>query len=302
MTKYPKKSGFINNFGGSWLALKVHMRDASSALSNYNTRMKYFMVVVLIWTLTGCVRFEYSPNQKFDRMTPQNVNIYNLEELSKKQAGSRIRIAVSGDVQRKYNEAEEFVRHINKQIDIDFVILNGDIADFGLLMEFQWMNAVYADLKIPYICVIGNHDLVANGKWVYERLFGPLNFSFNYGGVKFICHDTNGREYNFNGMVPDLNWLSKELKSVKNGEHVVAFSHIPPKDADFDNKLRKQYESLFDQTPGMLASIHSHQHSPDMIEYTEAGTAFIITNGIINRAYTLIEIEDGRLHAKAVKF
>jgi regulation of enolase protein 1 (concanavalin A-like superfamily) len=83
---------------------------------------------------------------------------------------------------------------------------------------------------------------------------------------------------------------------------VVAFSHVPPKDGDFDAKLRTGYETLFDQTPGMLASIHSHQHSPDVIEYDEAGTAFIITNGVVNRAFTMIEIEDGQLHAEAVKF
>lgn len=264
--------------------------------------MKYIYLALLSLTLSACVRFEYSPNQKFDRLTPQNVNNFNLDKLAKQRAGSKIRIAVSGDVQRKYNEAEEFVRYINKQQNIDFVILNGDIADFGLLMEFQWMNAVYADLKVPYICVIGNHDLVANGKSVYERLFGPLNFSFSYGGVKFICHDTNGREYNFNGTVPDLEWLSEELKSAKNGQNVVAFSHIPPKDGDFDANLRGGYEALFDKTPGILASIHSHQHSSDVVEYTEGGTAFIITNGVVNRAFTMIEIENGKLRAEAVKF
>lgn len=250
----------------------------------------------------GCVRFEYSPNQKFDKLTPQDVNEQNLRKLGNKPAGSKVKIAVSGDVQRKYFEAEEFVKYINTQPDIDFVILNGDIADFGLLMEFQWMNAIYAELNVPYICVIGNHDLVANGKSVYERFFGPLNFSFSYAGVKFICHDTNGREYNFNGKVPDLNWLSEELKTVENGEYVVAFSHVPPKDADFDANLRKGYEALFDEKPGMLASVHSHQHSPDVIEYNQAGTPFIITNGVINRAFTMIEIENGQLHAEAVKF
>jgi Icc protein len=267
-----------------------------------NMRNIYFIVVFIGIFITGCVRFEFSPNQKFDKFTPQEINLQNLRKLGSKPAGSKIKIAVSGDVQRKYKEAEDFVNYINTQQGIDFVILNGDISDFGLLMEFQWMNAIYEKLKVPYISVIGNHDLVANGKYVYQNLFGPLNFSFDYAGVKFICHDTNGREYNFNGTVPNLDWLAQQLQAVKSGEYVVAFSHVPPKDGDFDANLRKGYEALFDKTPGMLASIHSHQHSPDVIEYDEGGTQFIITNGVVNRAFTMVDIENGQLHAEAIKF
>ena len=74
---------------------------------------------------------------------------------------TNIRIAFSGDTQRNYAKAKAFVDNVNTRNDIDFVILNGDISDFGLLAEFDYIYDIYAQLKVPFVCIIGNHDLVA---------------------------------------------------------------------------------------------------------------------------------------------
>lgn len=41
----------------------------------------------------------------------------------------------------------------------------------------------------------------------HMALYGPLNFSFEYGGNKFIFIDDNGRKYGFQRAIPDLEWL-----------------------------------------------------------------------------------------------
>ncbi|WP_442588223.1 metallophosphoesterase family protein [Pedobacter sp. AW31-3R] len=253
--------------------------------------------------LSGCNGIEYSPNQKFDGNTPQNVNNAEILALPQKPAGSAIKIAVSGDTQRMYKESQLFVDHINARNDVDFVILNGDISDFGLLAEFEGIYKIYSGLKVPFISVIGNHDQVANGYDVYTRMFGATNYTFTYAGIKFICHDSNSREHNFDGTIPDMGWLKNNLAMEAGIDHIIAFSHVPPTDSDFDQKLRTDYEELFNSTPGMMASIHSHQHSPDVIYRREGtGIPFIITNAVVNRAYTLIDITNGELHAQAVNF
>lgn len=259
--------------------------------------------LIAIALLFSCNSDEYSPNQVFNRRTATETNAKQIALLPQKAVGTPIRIAFSGDTQRSYKESELFVELINQRNDIDFVILNGDISDFGLLLEFDGIYDIYAKLKVPFISVIGNHDLVANGRAVYTRMFGPLNFTFTYAGVKFVCHDTNGREYDFNGTTPDLNWLKDNIKLSLGTINTIAISHVPPIDGDFDPKLAEPYMSLFNQTPGLLASIHSHQHH-ELQTYYKNGTGipFIITDAIVKRAYTLIDIKNGQVTAQQVNF
>ncbi|SFG88504.1 metallophosphoesterase family protein [Pedobacter insulae] len=263
--------------------------------------IKYVILFIFIFSL-GCNSTEYSPNQKFNRNTPTNVNAKEIATLPNKAAGSTVKIAVSGDTQRSYKQSQDFVDLINARDDIDFIILNGDISDFGLLLEFNGIYEIYSKLKKPFISVIGNHDLVANGADVYKHMFGDLNFTFNYAGIKFICHDTNGREYDFNGSTPNMAWLKSNLKLEAGTDRMIAFSHVPPFDGDFDPKLVVPYEDLLNQTPGMLASIHSHQHQPGVVLKSETGIPFIITNAIVKRAFTLITITNAQIDAQEINF
>lgn len=265
-------------------------------------KTKYF-IILLVAALWGCNSDEYSPNQKFNRSTPTAVNAREISALPNKPSGTTIKIAVSGDTQRSYKQSEDFVAFINARNDIDFVVLNGDISDFGLLLEFDGIYKIYDRLNVPFISVIGNHDLVANGSDVFKRMFGDLNFTFNYAGIKFVCHDTNGREYDFNGSTPNMQWLRGNLKLEAGVDRLIAFSHVPPMDGDFDPKLSGPYQDLLNQAPGMIASIHSHQHQPETIQYQNGkGIPFIITNAIVNRAFTLITITNGQVVAEEINF
>lgn len=260
-------------------------------------------ISLLFITLLGCNADEYSPNQKFNRSTATAVNNREISELPSKPAGATIKIAVSGDTQRSYKQADDFVSLINARKDIDFVVLNGDISDFGLLLEFDGIYKIYDRLNVPFISVIGNHDLVANGSDVYKRMFGDLNFTFKYAGIKFVCHDTNGREYDFNGSTPNMQWLRNNLKLEAGTDRFLALSHIPPTDSDFDPKLTVPYQDLLNQTPGVIASIHSHQHQPQITRFQNGkGIPFIITNAIVKRAFTLITITNEQIAAEEINF
>src|SRR5690606_13733173 len=137
----------------------------------------------------------------------------------------------------------------------------GDISDFGLAKEFIWVNEIMSELKAPYVTVVGNHDLLANGPKVYKRMFGPLNFSFMYAGVKFLFFDSNSREYSFNGLIPDMNWIREELADTSSYDEAILVSHIAPFDGDFDPVLREQYAELMAGNEKVKLSLHGHQHS-----------------------------------------
>jgi Icc protein len=266
-----------------------------------NKNLLFLFSILLFFS---CNSDEYSPNQTFNRNSVHASNEKKIALLHEKKPGSVIRIAVSGDTQRSYAESKLFVDNVNARNDIDFVILNGDISDFGLLAEFDGIYKIYDRLDIPFIAVIGNHDLVANGRAVYEKMFGPLNFTFTYGTIKFVCHDTNGREYNFDGSAPSLTWLKNNLTLGTGITNLVAISHVPPIDADFDPALAVPYQTLFNQTPGLIASIHSHRHAKLETYYQNgtSGVPFIVTNAIVNSAYTIIEIKNGQITAEEVNY
>ncbi len=265
---------------------------------------KRILFIFFLFLFFGCNTDEYSPNQVFNRTTKRDVNAAQLALLAKKTAGSTVRIVVSGDTQRSYKETTDFVENIYARNDIDFVFLNGDISDFGLLAEFDGILEIYSRLDVPFISVVGNHDLVANGRAVFERMFGPLNFTFTFGTTKFVCHDTNGREYDFNGSTPNMAWLKDNLKLSSTQTNLIAVSHVPPIDADFDPALVGPYQTLFNQTPGLLASIHSHRHAKLETFYQNgtSGIPFIVTNAIVKRAYTIIEIKNGQISAQEVNY
>src|SRR5690606_20003552 len=178
-------------------------------------KLIFLPFIISVFLLISCDRLEYSPNQKFDKNSPTALNAKNLEKLysSPNNSDDTLRFILTGDTQRAYDQATALVDVANSYPKLDFVLLNGDISDFGLLREMKLVTQIYDGLKVPYITIIGNHDLIANGMAVYHRMFGDLNFSFTHKGVKFICHDTNSREYRFDKTVPNINWIAKELET-----------------------------------------------------------------------------------------
>ncbi len=254
----------------------------------------------LLFLIFSCDRIEYSPNQIFDSKSPTDLNKKQLEILYQKEKESSsdtIRFILTGDTQRAYDQAVHLVREANKIKDLDFVLLNGDISDFGLLQEMKWISSIYQDLNVPFITIIGNHDLVANGMQVYQKMFGELNFNFTYKGVKFICHDANSREYQFNGSIPDINWLSEQLKEENNlnVEGIIGISHIPPRSYDFDPNLRKEYEELFNSNSKVIACLHSHENVSETFYPFPDSIPFIVTNAVQNREFLYVEIVNGKM-------
>ncbi|MXV15377.1 metallophosphoesterase family protein [Hufsiella ginkgonis] len=261
-----------------------------------------FLLFIVV-ALAGCEKFEFSPNQKFHQNTPENLNAINIARLQSSAGDDTVRFIVSGDPQRAYNQAEDFVAAINKLKGIDFVVVDGDLSDFGLLQEMEWVHEIYGKLVVPYVAVIGNHDLQASGEDIFRRMYGPLNYSFIYGGIKFVCHNTNSREYNFNHAVPDITWLTNEFKAQPGVTAFVGLAHVPPTDPDFDHDLESAYLHAINYSGSTLGSVYAHIDKgttwyPDDGESPPVYT----TNAIGNRECMLIEITHGILHTRTISF
>ncbi len=265
-----------------------------------NLLLLSFVVITLI---SSCRKLEYSPNQKFDKNTPQNINAANLKRILQSPSDDTIRFVLSGDSQRAYDELQPFVDKVNSMTGIDFVLLNGDISDFGLLQEFKWTENFYSKLKAPYLAIIGNHDLSANGVYVYQRMYSEqLDFSFIYKGVKFVCHNTNSREYKFDGKVPDLNFLKNQFQPENGVNGYFAIAHVPPTNADFDSKLFAQYGKILTDNGKVYAVLNAHIDK-ETIQYPYNSTMPVITtNALYNRHFLIVEVVNNKFSYYDIAF
>lgn len=261
----------------------------------------FLLFSVLI--LHGCDHFEYSPNQESDRDSPRNINERSLERLKSASIDDTIVIALTGDSQRFYDNVDRFVSRVNEIPEVDFILLNGDISDFGMLKEYEWVHRSFSKLNKPYFGVVGNHDVVSNGENVFLNMYGPLDFSFVYDSVKFILHNTNGREYS-DRRIPDMEWLSGQLMKNED-EHVhyfVTVAHVPPFDGDFRQDLVVPYTELLSSKPDLLLSLNAHIHDhTDGFPFND-GVRYLTAFAFDSREFVIVKICGKSVSKSIVKY
>ena len=264
-------------------------------------RLGHILIVVSFLLLQCADSNEYSPNQAYDRDSPRELTRRNLALLQSSVSDDTLTIAFVGDSQNFYDEVEGFVQKVNQEEAVDLVLVAGDISDFGLLQEFEWITERLNELHKPYIAVIGNHDLVGNGEAVYKQMFGPLNFSFVYDSTKFIIHNTNSREYRSSN-VPDMPWLAEELNTEDEIKRIIAVSHVPPFDGDFNRELETAYRQLFASTPRFLLSLHGHIHRhTDGFPYDD-GIRYITSHVFRERSFVKLKIWSDKLEKSIIPY
>jgi uncharacterized protein YkvS len=255
-----------------------------------------------LFLLGGCNKlFDYSPYAIDFEEENSKVNPTNIKRLSSLKENDTIQIAFTGDSHNYFDELELFVEKVNAMKNIDFVVHVGDIADFGLPKQYLWGNSYLLNLKIPYLVTIGNHDLVGNGMEAYLQMFGELNFSFVYQGIKFIFLNTNSLEFAYNGTVPNLDWLALQL--IPNGDFskAVVIFHMPP-GIGFDPNLEAGFYQIISQYQNVIMAVHGHAHHFDVYYPTFDSIPFINVYGLEHRKMTSIKIFQNQLYVKNFEF
>jgi len=225
-----------------------------------------YILITCVLTLAACDRFEFHPYQtEMKGYEYKNLNKSNIEKLRAIPEKDTLYLVFTGDHQGYYSQVESMIRKINELPQLDAVFITGDLSDFSLIREFQWLNRELEKLKAPFITVIGNHDCLLNGTSIYEETYGPLNESFDWQGIRFILHNTNSREFSFNGMVPDLQWMRDQISDSSAYEACIFISHILPYHPDFDPSLEIPYSELVRSAKNTLFSMHGHNHVADSL-------------------------------------
>jgi len=268
-------------------------------------RMRRVAPLVALLGLASCDLLEFSPN---DHNVPEEFTNLTEKNLAKLQAhplpaGDTLRFIFTGDSQQFYDEAEALVASVNQQPGISFLLVAGDISDFGLAREMRWVDEKLRRLKVPYLTVIGNHDLVGNGRPTYNHIFGAFDYSFVYGDTKFILVDTNGREYNFDGSAPNLGWLRPQLANLQGARRQVVISHVPPTNDDFDPALRMPYVEALRSAPNLVFEMNGHNHSYSISQPYNDGVTYVNSDAFSERHYMVVTVWGNReFRIKRVSF
>ena len=267
--------------------------------------LKILFLISVIF-LSACTdMFDYSPYVvNFDGEN-KDVNQTNIKKLSEKNVDDTIRIAFTGDSHRFYDEFEGFVNaanDYNRNKPIDFVIHVGDIADFGLPKQYLWGNSFLLNLNCPYFVLLGNHDLVGNGGVAYSKMFGDYDFSFIYAGIKFVFINTNSREFQFNGKVPDINWLDSQLQPSENFNKAVVVFHVAPMDGDFDSNLEEDFHTTIAKYNNVLFTVHGHTHRHEVYKPYSDSIVYVNVYGTQYKKFNVINIIDEEFEIETCEY
>lgn len=248
---------------------------------------KLYYLISLLLCMPACELIDYHPyDGRLSSGTETDINRKNIERIEATTRGkTTLRFILMGDSQRCLDETEDFVTAVNKREDVDFVIHGGDMADFGLKKEYEWTHEIMSKLSVPYIALIGNHDIIGNGEQVYMKMYGNENFSFIAGNTKFLCLNTNAIEFDYSHPVPDFSYIREELQDTLSHTQTIVAMHAPPGSDQFNNNVAEAFEGYIRKFPHLLFCLHAHNHHVSVTDIFNDGILYYGCSNMKKRSY-----------------
>jgi outer membrane protein assembly factor BamB/predicted phosphodiesterase len=136
------------------------------------------------------------------------------------------------------------VRDINADTSLKFVILSGDITEFGADRELRLAKSILDSLNKPLHVIPGNHDAnwSESGGNSVITVFGAQTMTFSYGGYLFLGTACGPFMRMGPGQIPreDILWLRSQLRQMKDTSMPVVFvNHYP-----MNSSLNNWYQAL----------------------------------------------------------
>lgn len=207
----------------------------------------------------------------------------------------------------------------------DFVVISGDLT-YGQLYPFEYRNEydlcydMIQQFDVPTFLAPGNHDgynrILEDGLAFWERYFGPLYYSFDYGNFHFQSINSYDMSkfhrltflfipLNWGGSISDeqLDWIEQDLAAHQGSNHVQFMHHNPLWETRKDSLMLKEYINR----ENLLSLIKSYQVDLVLAGHVhwdnvtiQNGTTFITTTTPESEisvddgywGYRLIEIEN----------
>ena len=201
-----------------------------------------------------------------DHVTSYDFALEKWDRVSKN--GSHSFIHISDTEIRDENPIHKIwannVRDYAQNEGVGFIMHTGDICyEGGLKAHIKLMNS--QNMGVPMYYGIGNHDLVKGkyGEELYESLYGPAWYSFDYGNVHYVMTPMPGGDY-----LPSYRehhvyeWLKNDLSHVEEGQPIVVFNHdLLSKNNEFIVKKSDDERLVLNQEYNLKAWLYGHWHN-----------------------------------------
>lgn len=247
--------------------------------------------------------FDYSVYSAYVPVEYRDAKSNNLEELAAQIPDSvnkkKLCFALLSDTHSYFNDLEDAVNTINKDEDVELILLGGDVTDGGMLDEYLIFSHIMEQSEVPYFTVIGNHDCLANGFTIYEQIYGEDDFSLVVGNCKFVFF--NDVIWELNNREPDYFWLREQISETVGIDNTFVIAHIAPFSDSFPPLQQYAYTSLLDSN-NVCMSIHGHHHTHYYGEYYEDGVMYMNIGSIDKRHYVKIYVENDSVMMERVIF
>lgn len=237
--------------------------------------------VILLALLTQSCTQGLSPwDQKIPKHL-QGLTEKNLLRLQEREfpEGS-LRIALLGDPQGTPHDLTKVVDRLNEREDLAFILVLGDLTDYGLQHEYIWAAEALEKSRIPVLTVIGNHDAISYGKELYQKVFGSLDYVFSFGPYRFVMFNNNQFEFGST----NFDWLSQQVDN-----KTLVASHIPPV-VDAHSEAQIAEWKAINEKAGIIASLHGHRGGKTDFYSLEAGIPYYVVPKLEGERYAILEL------------
>lgn len=191
------------------------------------------------------------------------------------------------------------VEDINTMSEISFVIVSGDVTEFGSYEELKTAKDILDNLKVPYYAIPGNHDSnwSESGTNDFLRIFGNETFGFEFNGYKLIGLASGPNMRMSPGQIPreNLTWFFNELEQTTKDMPIIYVNHYP-----MDEGLNNWFEVMDALRPyNVKLMLCGHGHNNNALNFEGVNAAMCRSNlraGNEFGGYNIITVESDSIY------
>ena len=190
------------------------------------------------------------------------------------------------------------VADINANADLDFVILSGDVTEFGSDEELRLARQLLDSLTIPWYIIPGNHDTnwSESGGNTFREVFGSETFAFVHKGYFFVGTNSGPNMRMSPGQVPreNLVWMDSIFAAHPDKDIPLIYVNHYPQDSSLNNWF-EALDRVKARNVQLILCGHGHQNQ----QYEFEGVPSIMGRSNLRAqdsvgGYNVVTINDGQ--------